>query len=227
MSPGTLALTATPRGSLQGFRKAVPYSLGDQLWASLVLGVYPAGSGSQEPAGWGSVPGRQREAQSSPAWTQLTEAGAGSAAQAPAANVPTGGGGSSEFPKPRVDGALKIPAPPAPSPVLPPSTRLAAEGPLVQPPRQGSSARPRAGPLPSPARRPTPPPSRLPAALQAPPTPGSPLGHLREGGGQSDTPAPSPKACCVQAECARACTHPAQTPCSCKELKGFWAVCYC
>lgn len=157
MSPGTLALTATPRGSLQGFRKAVPYSLGDQLWASLVLGVYPAGSGSQEPAGWGSVPGRQREAQSSPAWTQLTEAGAGSAAQAPAANVPTGGGGSSEFPKPRVDGALKIPASPAPSPVLPPSTRLAAEGPLVQPPRQGSSARPRAGPLPSPARRPTPP----------------------------------------------------------------------
>lgn len=87
MSPGTLALTATPRGSLQGFRKAVPYSLGDQLWTSLVLGVYLAGSGSQEPAGWGSVPGRQREAQSSPAWTQLTEAGVGSAAQAPAASV--------------------------------------------------------------------------------------------------------------------------------------------
>lgn len=83
MSPGTLALTATPRGSLQGFRKAVPYSLGDQLWASLVLGVYPAGSGSQEPAGWGSVPGRQREAQSSPAWTQFTEARGGVCSSGP------------------------------------------------------------------------------------------------------------------------------------------------
>lgn len=81
-------------------------------------------------------------------------------------------------------------------------------------------------------------PTAQPSSQADPPHPGSllscrPLPLLGVpwatcgGGGQSDTPAPSPKACCVQAECARACTHPAQTPCSCKELKGFWAVCYC
>lgn len=225
MSPGTLALTATPRGSLQGFRKAVPYSLGDQLWASLVLGVYPAGSGSQEPAGWGSVPGRQREAQSSPAWTQLTEAGVGSAAQAPAASVRRRR--KQRISKTKSRWSIKDPRTPSPQPCPAPLHPPCCRGTLSSASKTRQLGQAEGRPTAQPSSQADLPPSRLPAALQAPPTPGSPLGHLRGEGGQSDTPAPSPKACCVQAECARACTHPAQTPCSCKELKGFWAVCYC
>lgn len=226
MSPGTLALTATPRGSLQGFRKAVPYSLGDQLWASLVLGVYLAGSGSQEPAGWGSVPGRQREAQSSPAWTQLTEAGVGSAAQAPAASVRRRR--KQRISKTKSRWSVKDPRTPSPQPCPAPLHPPCCRGTLssASKTRQLGQAEGRPTAQPSSQADPPPHPGSL---LRCRPLPllGVPWATCGGRGGQSDTPAPSPKACCVQAECARACTHPAQTPCSCKELKGFWAVCYC
>lgn len=225
MSPGTLALTATPRGSLQGFRKAVPYSLGDQLWASLVLGVYPAGSGSQEPAGWGSVPGRQREAQSSPAWTQLTEAGVGSAAQAPAASVRRRR--KQRISKTKSRWSVKDPRTPSPQPCPAPLHPPCCRGTLSSASKTRQLGQAEGRPTAQPSSQADPPHPGSLLSCRPLPLLGVPWATCGGRGGQSDTPAPSPKACCVQAECARACTHPAQTPCSCKELKGFWAVCYC
>lgn len=191
MSPGTLALTATPRGSLQGFRKAVPYSLGDQLWASLVLGVYLAGSGSQEPAGWGSVPGRQREAQSSPAWTQLTEAGAGSAAQAPAASVRRRR--KQRISKTKSRWSVKDPRTPSPQPCPAPLHPPCCRGTLSSASKTRQLGQAEGRPTAQPSSQADPPPIQAPCCAAGPShsweSPGPPAG----GGGSERHPCSFPQ----------------------------------